>query len=88
MRQRSDYDCVIRYHSRKANLVTDALSMKDKEPIRPNDFLAKESYLKLGPMVRRQNVPCFKEVILVAEYVISTRKERPGTPLDPMAGYG
>ncbi|GKA62108.1 putative reverse transcriptase domain-containing protein [Tanacetum coccineum] len=34
MRQRSDYDCVIRYHSRKANLVTDALSMKDKEPIR------------------------------------------------------
>ncbi|GJZ46744.1 putative reverse transcriptase domain-containing protein [Tanacetum coccineum] len=39
MRQRrwidplSDYDCVIRYHSGKANVVTDALSMKDKEPI-------------------------------------------------------
>ncbi|GJR93290.1 putative reverse transcriptase domain-containing protein [Tanacetum coccineum] len=58
MRQRrwieplSDYDCVIRYHSGKANVVTDALSMKDKEPIRPKDFLAKESHLKLGPMVR------------------------------------
>ncbi|GJY37354.1 putative reverse transcriptase domain-containing protein [Tanacetum coccineum] len=40
MRQRrwieplSDYDCVIRYHPGKANVVTDALSMKDKEPIR------------------------------------------------------
>ncbi|GJY81380.1 putative reverse transcriptase domain-containing protein [Tanacetum coccineum] len=35
MRQRrwieplSDYDCVIRYHSEKANVITDALSMKD-----------------------------------------------------------
>nr|GFB32061.1 putative reverse transcriptase domain-containing protein [Tanacetum cinerariifolium] len=40
MRQRrwiellSDYDCVIRYHPGKANVVADALSMKDKEPIR------------------------------------------------------
>ncbi|GJY92756.1 retrovirus-related pol polyprotein from transposon TNT 1-94 [Tanacetum coccineum] len=44
----------------KANVVTDALSMKDKDPIRlkrarrrilePKDFLAKESHLKLGPM--------------------------------------
>ncbi|GKE29627.1 hypothetical protein Tco_1445011, partial [Tanacetum coccineum] len=40
MRQRrwiellSDYDCVIRYHPGKANVVIDALSMKDKEPIR------------------------------------------------------
>nr|GEX33624.1 putative reverse transcriptase domain-containing protein [Tanacetum cinerariifolium] len=40
MRQRrlvellSDYDCEICYHSRKANVVADALSKKDKEPIR------------------------------------------------------
>ncbi|GKF54689.1 hypothetical protein Tco_0165029 [Tanacetum coccineum] len=40
MRQRrciellSDYDCVIRYHLGKANVVADALSRKDKEPIR------------------------------------------------------
>ncbi|GJV64816.1 putative reverse transcriptase domain-containing protein [Tanacetum coccineum] len=40
MRQRrwiellSDYDYVIRYHPRKANVVADALSRKDKEPIR------------------------------------------------------
>ncbi|GJR49858.1 hypothetical protein Tco_1400379 [Tanacetum coccineum] len=40
MRQRrwiellSDYDCVIRYHPGKANAVADALSRKDKEPIR------------------------------------------------------
>ncbi|GJX78540.1 putative reverse transcriptase domain-containing protein [Tanacetum coccineum] len=30
----SDYDYVIRYHPRKANVVADALSWKDKEPIR------------------------------------------------------
>nr|GEZ14302.1 putative reverse transcriptase domain-containing protein [Tanacetum cinerariifolium] len=30
----SDYDCEIRYHPRKANVVADALSIKDKEPIR------------------------------------------------------
>ncbi|GJX19358.1 putative reverse transcriptase domain-containing protein [Tanacetum coccineum] len=30
----SDYDFVIRYHPRKANVVADALSRKDKEPIR------------------------------------------------------
>ncbi|GKG28563.1 hypothetical protein Tco_0415928 [Tanacetum coccineum] len=38
MRQRrwlellSDYDCDIRYHPRKANVVADALSRKEREP--------------------------------------------------------
>nr|GEZ23501.1 putative reverse transcriptase domain-containing protein [Tanacetum cinerariifolium] len=40
MRQRrwlellSDYDCEIRYHPRKANVVADALSRKEQEPLR------------------------------------------------------
>nr|GFB76246.1 putative reverse transcriptase domain-containing protein [Tanacetum cinerariifolium] len=40
MRQRrwiellSDYDCEIRYHPRKGNVVADALSQKDREPLR------------------------------------------------------
>nr|GFC89109.1 putative reverse transcriptase domain-containing protein [Tanacetum cinerariifolium] len=39
MRQRrwleflSDYDCEIRYHLEKANVVTDSLSRKEREPI-------------------------------------------------------
>ncbi|GKC70040.1 hypothetical protein Tco_1115923, partial [Tanacetum coccineum] len=30
----SDYDCVIRYHLGKANVIADAMSRKDKESIR------------------------------------------------------
>nr|GEX78052.1 putative reverse transcriptase domain-containing protein [Tanacetum cinerariifolium] len=62
MRQRrwvellSDYDCEICYHPGKANVVADALSRKDKEPIRVRalvvtDLLAKENHLKLELMV-------------------------------------
>nr|GEW91378.1 putative reverse transcriptase domain-containing protein [Tanacetum cinerariifolium] len=35
----SDYDCVIRYHPGKANVVADTLSRKDKEPIRVRDLV-------------------------------------------------
>ncbi|GJV68112.1 putative reverse transcriptase domain-containing protein [Tanacetum coccineum] len=47
MRQRrwiellSDYDCEIRYHSGKANVVADALSRKDREPIRVRSLVMK-----------------------------------------------
>ncbi|GJS29856.1 putative reverse transcriptase domain-containing protein [Tanacetum coccineum] len=67
MRQRrwieplSDYDCVIRYHSGKANVVTDALSMKDKEPIRKGNIGA-EGFLGEGEPfeVRSNGTKCLK----------------------------
>nr|GEY31490.1 putative reverse transcriptase domain-containing protein [Tanacetum cinerariifolium] len=54
MRQRrwvellSDYDCEIRYHSGKANVVVDALSRKDKEPIRVRALVVTEIVCKHG----------------------------------------
>ncbi|GJV61474.1 putative reverse transcriptase domain-containing protein [Tanacetum coccineum] len=48
MRQRrwiellSDYDCEIRYHPGKANVVVDALSRKDREPIRVRSLVMME----------------------------------------------
>ncbi|GJV25190.1 putative reverse transcriptase domain-containing protein [Tanacetum coccineum] len=67
MRQRrwiellSDYDCVIRYHPGKANVVADALSMKDKEPIRKGNIGA-EGFLGKGEPfeVRPDGTKCLK----------------------------
>ncbi|GJZ25935.1 putative reverse transcriptase domain-containing protein [Tanacetum coccineum] len=57
----SDYDCVIRYHPGKANVVTDALSMKDKEPIRKGNIRA-EGFLGKGEPfeVRPDGKKCLK----------------------------
>ncbi|GJW52670.1 putative reverse transcriptase domain-containing protein [Tanacetum coccineum] len=72
MRQRrwieplSDYDCVIRYHSGKANVVTDALSIKDKEPIRlkraRKGNIGAEGFLGKGEPfeVRSNGMKCLK----------------------------
>nr|GEV84134.1 putative reverse transcriptase domain-containing protein [Tanacetum cinerariifolium] len=75
----SDYDCEIRYHHGKANVVADALSWKERiKPLR--NYVRKEN---LGRLIKRyssfalmkrvvleiiQDVPRFKAVILVAEY--------------------
>nr|GEZ65819.1 hypothetical protein [Tanacetum cinerariifolium] len=42
----SDYDCKIRYHPGKANVVVDALSRKDKEPIRVRALVVMEIVCK------------------------------------------
>ncbi|GKA94188.1 hypothetical protein Tco_0816174 [Tanacetum coccineum] len=69
MRQRrwieplSDYDCVIRYHPRKANVVTDALSMKDKDPIRVRALVVTVGDAQLtGPEMIRETTEMIVQI--------------------------
>nr|GEW23556.1 putative reverse transcriptase domain-containing protein [Tanacetum cinerariifolium] len=69
MRQRrwvellSDYDCEIRYHPRKENVVADALSRKDKEPIRVHTLVV-TVHNNLPEQIRNtQEEACKKENI-------------------------
>ncbi|GJU15678.1 putative reverse transcriptase domain-containing protein [Tanacetum coccineum] len=72
MRQRrwiellSDYDCVIRYHPGKANVVADALSRKDKEPIRVHALVV-TVHNNLPEQIRNAQVKACKEENISAE---------------------
>ncbi|GJY22098.1 hypothetical protein Tco_0394664 [Tanacetum coccineum] len=72
MRQRrwiellSDYDCVIRYHLGKANVVADALSRKDKEPIRVCALVVMV-HNNLPEQIRNAQVEACKEENIGAE---------------------
>ncbi|GJU56304.1 putative reverse transcriptase domain-containing protein [Tanacetum coccineum] len=72
MRQRrwiellSDYECVIRYHPGKANVIADALSRKDKEPIRVRDLVV-TVHNNLPEQIRSAQVEACKEENISAE---------------------
>ncbi|GJU35438.1 putative nucleotidyltransferase, ribonuclease H [Tanacetum coccineum] len=72
MRQRrciellSDYDCVIRYHPGKANVVADALSRKDKEPIRVRALVV-TVHNNLPEQIRNAQAEACKEENINAE---------------------
>ncbi|GKB86909.1 putative reverse transcriptase domain-containing protein, partial [Tanacetum coccineum] len=72
MRQRrwiellSDYDCVIRYHPGKANVIADALSRKDKEPIRVRALVVMV-HNNLTEQIRNAQVEACKEKNIGAE---------------------
>ncbi|GKF32294.1 putative reverse transcriptase domain-containing protein, partial [Tanacetum coccineum] len=72
MRQRrwikllSDYDFVIRYHRGKANVVADALSRKDKEPIRVRALVVMV-HNNLPKQIRNAQVEACKEENIGAE---------------------
>ncbi|GKG46443.1 hypothetical protein Tco_0501289 [Tanacetum coccineum] len=79
MRQRgwiellSDYDCVIRYHLGKVNVVADALSRKDKEPTRVRALVV-TVHNNLPEQIRNAQVEVCKEENMVT---IIWRTERP-----------
>nr|GEY74393.1 putative reverse transcriptase domain-containing protein [Tanacetum cinerariifolium] len=62
----SDYDCVIRYHPGKANVVADALSRKDKELIRVH-ALVETVHNNLHEQIRSAQVEACKEENIGAE---------------------
>ncbi|GJV70316.1 putative reverse transcriptase domain-containing protein [Tanacetum coccineum] len=72
MRQRrwiellSDYDCVISYHPGKANVVADALSRKDKEPIRVRALVV-TVHNNLPEQIKNAQVEAYKEENIGAE---------------------
>ncbi|GJX10543.1 putative reverse transcriptase domain-containing protein, partial [Tanacetum coccineum] len=62
----SDYDCVIRYHPVKANVVADALSRKDREPIRVRALVV-TVHNNLPEQIRNAQVEVCKEENIGAE---------------------
>ncbi|GJZ05360.1 putative reverse transcriptase domain-containing protein [Tanacetum coccineum] len=79
MRQRgwiellSDYDCVIRYHSGKENVVADALSKNDKEPIRVCVMVV-TVHDNLPEQIRNTQVEACKEENINAEGFLGERE--------------
>nr|GEX48747.1 putative reverse transcriptase domain-containing protein [Tanacetum cinerariifolium] len=75
MRQRrwiellSDYDCEIRYHPGKANVVADALSRKDKEPIHVRALVVTVHNNLPGQIRNAQARACEKENISAEGFV-------------------
>ncbi|GJX11094.1 putative reverse transcriptase domain-containing protein [Tanacetum coccineum] len=65
----SDYDYVIRYHLRKANVVADALSRKDKEPIRVRAFVAEHQ--KPVRITSAARIPVWKWERISMDFIIN-----------------
>nr|GFD26633.1 putative reverse transcriptase domain-containing protein [Tanacetum cinerariifolium] len=62
----SDYDCEIRYHPGKGNVVADSLSRKDREPLRVRS-LVMMVHTNLLEKILEAQIEAMKEEIVKAE---------------------
>nr|GEX38940.1 putative reverse transcriptase domain-containing protein [Tanacetum cinerariifolium] len=73
MRQRrwiellSDYDCEIRYHSGKGNVVADALSQKDREPLRVRSLVM--THQKPSGLLQQPEIPEWKWEKITMDFI-------------------
>ncbi|GKC45668.1 putative reverse transcriptase domain-containing protein [Tanacetum coccineum] len=74
----SDYDCVIRYHPGKANVAADALSWKDKEPIRVRALVVtcstcakfKAEHQNPSRLLQQLEIPVWKWERITMDFII------------------
>ncbi|GJS65371.1 putative reverse transcriptase domain-containing protein [Tanacetum coccineum] len=82
MRQRrwlemlSDYDCKIHYHPRKANVVADALSRKEK--IKPQQVQVKAEHQKPSGLLIQPEIPQWKWENITMDFVTKLSKTSTG----------
>ncbi|GKC91907.1 putative reverse transcriptase domain-containing protein, partial [Tanacetum coccineum] len=74
----SDYDCEIRYHPRKANVVADALSRKERiKPLRVRALVKVEHQRPLGLLVQPE-IPQWKWDNITMDFVMKLPKSSLG----------
>nr|GFC02657.1 putative reverse transcriptase domain-containing protein [Tanacetum cinerariifolium] len=86
MRQRrwiellSDYDCEIRYHLGKANVVADALTRKDKEPIRVRALVVtvKAEHQRPSGLLQQPEIPVWKWERITMDFITKLPRTQSG----------